>query len=150
MKCKTSWKETFGLRCLLAWTGLLLLPSATALAQLQTPNVQASTHVDAVAITVTRFGPYPTSITRPQGPFVLFIVNHSGALADTFSLVLKPPASAATTTQGALSSLLDLHSTLIKQRDHQLIDPLPGNYQLRFLSHPNWVVNITIDANPGN
>lgn len=121
-----------------------LLLAGSLWGQLQAPNVQASDHVDAVAITVTRFGPYPTLVTRPQGPFVLAVVNRSGVLDDTFSLVLKPSDATGSTPA---SSLLDLHSTHSKQRDHQLINPLPGSYQLLFKSHPDWVVDIAITAN---
>ncbi|MGH9436536.1 MAG: hypothetical protein ACRD22_01245 [Terriglobia bacterium] len=81
---------------------------------------------------------------------MLFIVNRSGVLDDKFSLVKKPAAGSAAASEGAnsaLPSLLDLHSTHRKQRDHRVIDPLPGNYQLRFHSHPQWVVNITITGN---
>jgi hypothetical protein len=65
-------------------------------------------------------------------------VNRSGALDDTFSLVANG--------KGAGNSFLDLHSTALRQRDHQIIKPLPGNYQLLFKAHPDWVVNITITA----
>lgn len=134
--------------------GLLLLSASAAFAQLQTPNIKAGDHVGAVAIVITRFGPNPASITQLQGPFVLFVANHSGVLDDTFSLVRKPPesgaeADASAGTGGKLASLLALHSTHRKQRDHKLLDPLPGEYQLRFLSHPDWVVNITITGEQG-
>lgn len=120
------------------------------IAQLQTPNLQPGQKVPGVAITITPFGPYPTSIQRAEGPFVLFVVNRSGVLDDTFSLVKKPASSEAAASgpvAGALPSLLDLHSTRGKQRDHRVIDPLPGNYQLRFHGHPNWAVSITITGN---
>lgn len=131
--------------------GLLLLFTPAMFAQLLTPNLQPSQKVPGVAITITRFGPYPTSIQRPEGPFVLFIANRSGVLDDKFSLVKKLAAGDTAEATGgasaALPSLLDLHSTHRKQRDHRLIDLLPGSYQLRFQSHPNWVVNIAITGN---
>lgn len=111
--------------------------------QLQTVNLQAADKVDAVAIVVTRFGPYPASFSQPAAPFLLSIVNRSGVLDDTFSLIVKPAAA----TDAAPTSLLDLRSTPTRQRDHQILKPLPGNYQLRFQSHPDWVVDITITAN---
>ncbi|MGH9583233.1 MAG: hypothetical protein ACRD4O_09885, partial [Bryobacteraceae bacterium] len=55
--------------------GILPLFASAVFAQLRTPQLQPSQKVPAVAITITRFGPYPTSIQRPEGPFVLFIVN---------------------------------------------------------------------------
>jgi hypothetical protein len=130
-------------------SGALLLFAIGAFGQLQTLHLQPSQKVPAVAITITRFGPYPTSIQRPEGPFVLFIANRSGVLDDKFSLVKKPAAGTAADSETAqtLPSLLDLHSTYRKQRDHRVIDPVPGQYQLRFHSHPKWVVNITITSN---
>lgn len=140
-------------RSLLSWTTVLFVFAAPAFSQLQTPNVHAGQRVDAVAIVITRFGPNPASITRPEGPFVLFVLNHSGTLDDTFSLVRKPAAGDAAASAGAadgkLSSLLDLHSTFRKQRDHKLLDPLPGDYELRFLAHPDWLVNITVTSRQG-
>lgn len=125
-----------------------LLTGGSLWGQLQSPDVQASDRVEAVAIQVTRFGPNPVSITRPQGPFLLVIFNRSKVLEDTFSLMLKPSAaaSAGSDSTGG-NSLLDLHSTANGQRDQHLIRPLPGNYELRFRSHPEWVVDITITAN---
>lgn len=114
-----------------------------AFAQLQ-PSPQVSGAVDIIQITVTRFGPYPGSITHSATPFLLCIVNRSGVLEDTFSVVQGA-------TQGGqsapLPSLLDLHSTLSKQRDHALIQPLAGSYHLIFQSHPGWMVNFTITGN---
>lgn len=122
-----------------------LLISGTLWGQLQAPKLQSGTTPDAIAIVVTRFGPYPASITHSPGPFLLYVVNRSGILEDTFSLVSNP--SGAATPPSSFTSLLDLHSTGSHQRDHQIIQPLPGNYQLLFKSHPDWVVNITITAN---
>lgn len=121
-----------------------LTPSA-GLAQLTPPNLQADDKVDAVNIRITRFGPYPASITHGPGPFLLFISNRSGALADTYSLLLKPGARASSATPA--TSVLDLHSTPTQHRDHEMIKLLPGDYELRFLSHPDWVVSTTITAN---
>jgi hypothetical protein len=120
-----------------------LLLAGTLWGQLQTPNLQSGTTPDAIAIVVTRFGPYPAAFTHPAAPFLLLVVNRSGVLEDTFSLLPKPVAGIA----AAATSLLDLHATASRQRDHQLINPLPGNYQLVFKSHPDWIVNITIPAN---
>lgn len=134
--------------------GILTLFTSALFAQLQTPNLQGSEHVDATVITVTPFGPYPTKIKHGPNPFVLVVVNRSGVLDDTFSLVLKSsaeppdsPSDPSAAVQPSAHSLLDLHSTHKKHRDHKLIEPLPGNYQLRFLSHPNWVVDIEISGN---
>ncbi len=125
-----------------------LLVAGSLWAQLQPPNVQAGDQVDVLPIVVTRFGPYPASVTRSQGAFVLAVVNRSGILEDTYSLVLAPAAGAAAgSAQTPPASLLGLHSTSSKQRDHQLINPKPGDYQLLFLSHPDWVVTIAISAN---
>jgi hypothetical protein len=97
-----------------------------------------------VLVKVTRFGPYPDSIQRPQGPFLLVISNASGAPVETFSLILKPAGTA--TAAAASVSLLDLHSTLQKQHDSAVIAPLPGAYQIVFQSHPNWHVDLTVTA----
>ncbi len=122
-----------------------LLISGTLWGQLQTPKLQSGTTPDAIAIVVTRFGPYPASITHSQSPFLLSVVNRSGVLEDTFSLTAN--VSRALTPPSSVASLLDLHSTASRQRDHQIVQPLPGKYQLLFKSHPDWVVNITITAN---
>lgn len=128
-------------------TVCVLLLAGTLWGQLQPVNLQATDQVDAVAIVVTRFGPYPASITHSQAPFLLSIVNRSGILEDTFSLVLAPIATPTQGAAAAATSLLDLHSTASRQRDHQLIRALPGSYQLVFKSHPDWIVGITITAN---
>jgi hypothetical protein len=119
------------------------LLAASLWGQLQTVNLQAGDKVDAVAIVVTRFGPYPAVFAHPASPFLLSIVNRSGTLEDTFSLILKP----STASNTAAASLVDLHSTATRQRDHQIVKPLPGHYQLLFQSHPDWVVDITITGN---
>lgn len=125
-------------------SGCFLLCAVSLWAQLQTPNLQATDKVDAVAIVVTRFGPYPNVITHAATPFLLSIVNRSEVRAETYSLVRKPASS---TSGASASSLLDLHSTASRQRDHQIIKPLPGNYQLLFAAHPDWVIDITITDN---
>ncbi len=115
--------------------------AASLPAQLQPPNLQPSDKPDAVLITVTRFGPYPATISHSGlKPFVLCLVNRSGVLDDTFSLVQGPVGVAAV-------SLLDLHSTAAKQRDHAVIFPLPGTYRMIFQSHPGWSVTFNITAN---
>jgi len=140
----------------------------SALAQLVPPTVQAGAEAQmgAVSIRISRQGPYPASVTMPPGPFLLFISNRSGTLVDTYSLILKPvltPVAAAsvaategnpatttsspTQTATAPASLLDLHSSQTSQRDHQLIQLLPGEYEIHFLSHPEWRVSITISPN---
>jgi hypothetical protein len=129
------------MRPLLRITCISLL-AASVWGQLQTVNLQGSDKVDAVAIVVTRFGPYPAAFSHPASPFLLSIVNRSGILEDTFSLKLKPSGAG-----DAAASLVELHSTASRQRDHQIVKPLPGNYQLFFQSHPDWVVDITITGN---
>lgn len=129
--------KKFRLRYFLAWGALLLTPAAVAWCQLQTPT---GPPVDAIAITVTRFGPYPAAITHANTPFIIAVVNRSGALDDTFSLLLIDE-------QKNKKNILDLHSTPTKQRDHQTIDLLPGSYELRFKSHPDWVVGVSISGN---
>jgi hypothetical protein len=126
-------------------TACVLLLASTLWGQLQSVNLQSTDQVDAVAIVVTRFGPYPASFTHSQAPFLLLVVNRSGILVDTFSLLLNPAGT--TNPAAAAASLLDLHSTSSRHRDSQLIKALPGNYQLVFKSHPDWVVNFAITAN---
>jgi hypothetical protein len=126
----------------------VLLAAGSLWGQLQPVNLTGTGTVDAIAIVITRFGPYPAAVTHPAAPFLLFVVNRSGLLEDTFSLIPKAAAgSAAGATAAASTSLLDLHATASRQRDHQLISPLPGSYQLIFKSHPAWTVDITITAN---
>lgn len=102
-------------------TACVSLLAGTLWGQLQTVNLLATDQVDAVAIVVTRFGPYPASVMHSQAPFLLFVVNRSGTPEDTFSLVLKPAGAAS--PGAALPSLLDLHSTASRQRDAQVIRP---------------------------
>jgi hypothetical protein len=182
-----------------ALAAVLVLAAPFAPAQMQTVPAQIQTvntpPADAIAITVTRFGPYPNTITHANTPFVLDVSNRSGLLEDTYSLlpavrqtgVLQGTAQQDTTQpdstqpdatqpdaaqqstgqrdtapQGAtqpdttqqstaqqpsVPHLLDLHSTQTQPHDHQTIQLAPGNYQLQFYSHPDWVVNITITAN---
>ena len=114
-------------------------------AQLTPPNVVLSESVDAINIRVTKQGPYPASISHKSAPFLLFISNCSGTLVDIYSLIQAPASGLP--SAAAVTSLLDLHSDLTKQHDFQVIQPLPGHYELHFLSHPAWVVRITITAN---
>ncbi len=116
--------------------GWWLTPSI-AFGQMQTVTGPPA---DAVAITVSRFGPYPAAISHVTTPFIIAVVNRSGVLDDTFSLLQIDG-------QKNRHGILDLHSTQSKQRDHQTIDLLPGDYELRFKSHADWVVNITITEN---
>jgi hypothetical protein len=126
--------------------GVGLIAALPAMAQLKPVNLQGSDKPDTVAIRITRFGPYPATVTRQAGPFLLFISNRSGVISDTYSLFLKP-AVAVGPVVADVTSLLDLHSLVNKQRDYQMIDLLPGDYELRFQSHPEWVVSIKVTAN---
>jgi hypothetical protein len=123
---------------------MMWLLAASLPAQLQITNPQEGDHPDVVVITITRFGPYPASLTHSSTPFFLSVVNRSGVLQDTLSIV---QGAAGAGKDVKLPSLLDLHSTAAKQRDHALICPLPGSYHLVFQSHPDWIVNVTITAN---
>lgn len=126
--------------------GAGLLVALSAWGQLQAPTVQPGQQLDAIAIRITRFGPWPASVTHNSAPFLLSVVNRSGIFEDTYSLILKP-AAASSGNAATPASLLDLHSTETRQRDHQLIQLLPGDYELHFKSRPDWVVTITITAN---
>ncbi|HEX4809566.1 MAG TPA: hypothetical protein VH325_11590 [Bryobacteraceae bacterium] len=89
-------------------------------------------------IVISRFGPYPASITRPKGPFMLLIENHSGFTNDTFYVE-------STTLLGILSSVFaTLTSTATQRLDYAVLDLVPGSYQLVFPNHPKWKVAITI------
>lgn len=59
---------------------------------------------------------YPALIQRTGEPVVLFILNRSGVLEHTLSLVLKPAASAKA---AAAASLLDLDSTDTSRRPQE-------------------------------
>jgi hypothetical protein len=124
----------------------LALTSPEVFAQLQPAVVSPSEKVDGLTVVLTKAGPYPQSFTHASGSLLLSVINRSGVVADTFSLV-QAPAGASPASTATAASLLDLHSTLTKQRDTKLLNPLPGTYQIRFQAHPDWVVNITITAN---
>lgn len=123
---------------------LLVLFASGARAQLTTPSVQAGQHLPVVSITLTRFGVFPKSASIPAQPFFLFILNHSGVLEDTFSLV---PSAAVGGNPGA--ALLSLYSTLTRHRTSQLIQLLPGSYQVTFAAHPGWAFNLTVTPAQG-
>lgn len=146
----TQWKayaKTAFTTCMGAALLLVLAIAPAGAQQLQPVNLQATDQIDAVAIVLTRFGPYPASFTHPATPFLLSIVNRSGVLEDTISIIYNPSGAAnPPSSPASVTSLLDLHSTSLRQRDHQIIKPLPGNYQLTFKAHPDWVVNVTITA----
>jgi hypothetical protein len=74
-------------------------------------------------IIVTRFGPYLASITRPSGPFVIALENHSRLRTDKFSFRIKPQPSPATDGSAA-PSLFDLTSVPGRILDYKLINPL--------------------------
>lgn len=122
---------------------LLLLSASGAFAQqLKANDAPAQGDADAVVITFTRLGPYPSSINHTAAPFALCIENRSGVLDDTFSVVqVSGPGN------GHGPSLRDLHSTHGKQRDHGSVHLTPGTYQLISQAHPDWIVTITIGGN---
>ncbi len=122
---------------------LCCLTPRNTFAQLQTPVVTSATNVGTIAVRVTRFGPYPASFTVPAGPILLYVSNQSGVLLDDYSFVLK---SSTPGPIASVASLFDLHSDNTKHRDRAIIQPEPGQYELHFKSHPDWIVSITITA----
>lgn len=121
-----------------------------AAAQLESPTIQSTDKVDIVDVHLTPRGPWPTAITHAHTPFILYISNRSGVLADTYSFILKRPGNGgtniSTAANTAMLSLLDLHSDNTKHHDQQIVKPSPGEYELRFQSHPDWIVSFTITA----
>jgi hypothetical protein len=125
--------------------GALLGVSSLASAQLLPATIQPGQHVPAIVILVGNSGPYPQTVTQPEGPFILFVENHSSAIQDTFSLRRKDSTSIQSTAgETPLASLLDLASTETQHHDYKLINAKPGDYILTFRSHPEWAVSITI------
>lgn len=137
-------KKRFSIGSLPVTGWLLLACTSWAFAGFQPPAVSVPGETDAVVITLTRLGPYPSSIRHTAAPFVLCIVNRSGVLDDTFSVV---QVSGPGQGNGRGPSLLDLRSTRAKQRDRGLTQLIPGTYQFVSQSHPGWIVTITIGAN---
>jgi hypothetical protein len=91
-------------------------------------------------INFTRLGPYPTTYTRPTGPFVFAIRPHWVSLGDTYTLQLQAPAGATTAQPALVQFLAGQHHYI----DYQQINLLPGVYQVVFSNHPAWTVTLTI------
>jgi hypothetical protein len=127
-----------GVKSPLAGAGLMLFAAMVPLsAQLKPvpppPNGEPAILPSEVVL-INRFGVYPNKITRPTGPFVLFIENRLAPHVEVFTLV-----SGSSTT-----SLLQLTTQGNKARDHAALNPLPGTYHLRFQNNPQLTVDIEI------
>jgi len=121
---------------------LSFAPLCSAQSQSTMTTTPSTPQVAVVTIAITRFGPLPKSITIPSGPVVFFIINQSRVRTDTYSIFSGSPGSGGTLS----ASLLDLHSTEIRQRDLKQINLTPGNYWLSIASRSDWAINIVVSA----
>jgi len=122
----------------------VVVSAAAGFGQLLPTAIQPHQVVPCEPITVTRFGPHPDSITRPAGPFMIAIENHSRLLSDRFSLYVKGTAGTTTSDGSSVPSLFDLTAAPGRILDYKLINLQPGEYELVFSNHPKWKVSITI------
>ena len=104
---------------------MVLVSTVSAFAQLKNSAYARGqlTVVPAETVVVNRFGIYPETIVRPEGPFVLYIVNQLRGHLEHFSLTLE---------QDEATELIGIDTEEQHFRSSALLDLKPGKYRLRF------------------
>jgi hypothetical protein len=122
---------------LLSAAGVMLfaamVPANAQLKPIPAPSEQPALLPSEVII-VSRYGVSPAKITRPTGPFVLFIENRLAPHEEVFTLVL----------QGSTASLLQLTTQRTKPRTSAALNPEPGTYELHFQNNTQLTVDIEV------
>lgn len=99
------------------------------------PAQSSGQEVEVEVITVHPYGFAPKAISRPRGPFLLAVHNHSR---------LEQLAVQLNRMTGL--RLNDIAFPRGRVRWHTPLDLPPGQYVLTEADHPEWVCNITITA----
>src|SRR5580692_1920736 len=89
-------------------------------------------------VVLNQQGLRPEAITRPQGGFVLLLLNRLGDRRETFTLVSADGTNTAPPAVAPLST--------DEQHDYAYgyLELPPGSYQLNLKNHPRLSVKITI------
>jgi hypothetical protein len=120
---------------------IILAASFSAYAQLQPITASASASGPVVfpnvVVTIDRFGVSPAQITRPQGPFVLFVVNRLADHEENFTLTQK----------GKNLQLIGFSTHGNAHRNYIAVNPVPGDYVIHLQKHTDLTIEITITAN---
>lgn len=106
-------------------------------ARLHTPNQleMSQEEIEVEVVTVRESGFEPREITRPQGPFMLAIINKSGAaeLALRLDTVQRNRVHEVRLPKGRI-------------RWHQRLDLPPGDYVLTEQNHSDWICRLKLTA----
>lgn len=106
-------------------------------ARLHTPNrlEMSQEEIEVEVVTVRESGFEPREITRPQGPFMLAIINKSGAaeLALRLDTVQRNRVHEVRLPKGRI-------------RWHQRLDLPTGDYVLSEQNHPDWICRLRLTA----
>jgi hypothetical protein len=87
-------------------------------------------------------GVEPTKITRPSGPFMLYLENRTGSPSETYRLDVEPQAG--TTQSTAVPALATWATQGMKWWDHALLNLPPGTYRLSLGSRSDLTLQLVI------
>jgi hypothetical protein len=95
----------------------------------------AIANIEAELVTVTPHGFEPQEITRPPGPFLLMLDNHSGLRQVNLHL-----------SREAGARLREVPVPREQPNWSEVIALPPGRYVLTEADHPGWLCRLTITA----
>ena len=96
-------------------------------------NQSVSNRVEAELLVLRSDGFKPNEITRPPGPFLLALQNHSSE--EELSLLLKREAG---------DSIKEVRMAKKQSKFKEVLHLPPGRYVLVDTKHPDWACTITI------
>lgn len=97
---------------------------------------QSAPRPEAELLVLRSDGFKPNEITRPQGPFLLALQNHSSE--EELSLVLKAESGA---------SMRQVRMAKRQSKLKEILELTPGRYVLTDANHPEWTCKIVITPN---
>jgi hypothetical protein len=101
-----------------------------------TPNQEQANRLEAELLVLRAEGFHPKEITRPPGPFLLVVQNHSSA--EEISLVLRQERGVA---------IREARTSRGLSKSRELVNLPPGRYVLTEANHPEWNCTIVITSN---
>lgn len=96
-------------------------------------NASASNRVEAELLVLRSEGFKPNEITRPPGPFLLALQNHSSE--EELFLLLKRETG---------DSIKAVRMAKKQSKFKEVLHLPPGRYVLMEMKHPDWICTITI------
>jgi hypothetical protein len=120
-------------------TGVVWLAALAAFSTISTGlGASGKDTVPNRVLVLDQQGIHPDTITRPQGGFVLLILNRLVNRAETFAL------ASTRGSEGAASAAAPMTTDAEHDYTYQYLDLAPGGYQLNLKNHPQLSVSITI------